>query len=283
MENTKKEAPKVHNDSTVTPKELLPGVFRAQKKDGSIYYRSSLTYKNRHISLGSFETEEAAHKAYLEGKTLLDTPQVKILHFERFTNTLSFEKWVILLNFRDHGIYFSTPIYMGQKMFYYYLSPEDILKFDLEDLFYFSSHKIMRRGGHLFVADYGSQISIISRYGLKAYSVEGQDFAFRNGDPLDFRRENLDIKNTYHGVSYDSSHKKYRARVHIKSYYQVGDFDSGLEAAIAYNKAVDYLKKQGFQNNFLYNEIYEIPASKYATIYAGIQLKESILQLTAHN
>ena len=44
----------------------LPGAFKAQKKDGTIYYRSSITYKNKHISLGSFKTEEEASGAYLE-------------------------------------------------------------------------------------------------------------------------------------------------------------------------------------------------------------------------
>ena len=44
----------------------LPGAFKAQKKDGTIYYRSSITYKNKHISLGSFKTEEEASGAYIE-------------------------------------------------------------------------------------------------------------------------------------------------------------------------------------------------------------------------
>ena len=34
----------------------------------------------------------------------------------------------------------------------YYLSPSHVLKFDPDDLFYYSSHKIMRRGNHYFVA-----------------------------------------------------------------------------------------------------------------------------------
>ena len=50
---------------------MLSGAFSAKTKDGTIYYRSSLTYKRKHISLGSFPTEEEAHLAYKEGTSLL--------------------------------------------------------------------------------------------------------------------------------------------------------------------------------------------------------------------
>ena len=42
----------------------LPGVYQAKKKNGTIYYRSSLTYRAKHISLGSYGTPESAHEAY---------------------------------------------------------------------------------------------------------------------------------------------------------------------------------------------------------------------------
>lgn len=70
----------------------------------------------------------------------------------------------------------------------------------MEDLFYYSSHKIMCRGNHYFVADYGMQQTLTSRYGIKSYGVPGVDYCFVNGDPTDFRRENLQIHNIYHGV-----------------------------------------------------------------------------------
>ena len=57
---------------------MYPGVFSAKKKDGTIYYRSSFTYKSKHISLGSFPTEKEAHKAYLEANSIMDS-QKKIL------------------------------------------------------------------------------------------------------------------------------------------------------------------------------------------------------------
>lgn len=179
--------------------QVYKGVFRAVKKDGTVYYRASLTRHGKHISLGSYPVAEDAHRAYEEGLRLLSDLSTSLKSYEP-GSPLPFEKWVCLLNFRDNGIYLGNPIYMGQRLFYYYLSPHHVLKFDLEDLFYYSSHKIMRRGNHYFVADYGMQVTLTSRYGIKSYAVPGTDYCFRNGDPTDFRRENLEIHNVYHGV-----------------------------------------------------------------------------------
>ena len=43
---------------------MLTGVYLATKKDKTVYYRSNITHKGRHISLGSFPTEVQAHQAY---------------------------------------------------------------------------------------------------------------------------------------------------------------------------------------------------------------------------
>ena len=56
---------------------MLAGVYIAKKKDNSTYYRSSLTYRNKHISLGSFPTELQAHKAYLCALALLESDIAK--------------------------------------------------------------------------------------------------------------------------------------------------------------------------------------------------------------
>ena len=55
----------------------------------------------------------------------------------------------------------------------------------------------MRRGGHLFVADYGMQVNIASRYGIKNFAVENRDYRFVNGNDHDFRYANIEILNTY--------------------------------------------------------------------------------------
>ena len=41
----------------------LPGVFTARKKDGTLYYRASITHKKKHISLGSYKTPFMAYAA----------------------------------------------------------------------------------------------------------------------------------------------------------------------------------------------------------------------------
>lgn len=256
----------------------LEGVFSAVKKNGEVYFRSSLTYRKKHISLGSFSTPLLAHAAYLDGSKLISDSRLTLTDYHS-DSPLAFEKWVCLLNFRDNGIYFGTPIYMGQRLFYYYLSPTHILKFDLDDLFFYSSRKIMCRGNHYFVADYGMQVNIASRYGIKNYAVCGIDYRFINGDPTDFRRENLEIHNIYHGVRFTpikNGQYCYTARIHIKGNYIIGKYPTELEAAIAYNKAIDILHKKGLRKNFTPNYIDDISPSKYAEIYSGLEISSKI-------
>lgn len=254
------------------------GVFPATKKSGEVYYRASLTFKRKHISLGSYPTPELAHKAYLEGCRLLADSDIGLMQYRK-TSPLAFEKWVCLINFRDNNIYFGNPIYVGQRLFYYYLSPTHILKFDMDDLFYYSSHKIMRRGGHFFVADYGMQVNIASRYGIKNYAVIDVDYRFINGDCTDFRRENLEILNTYHGVrmTQKNGQQMYTVRIHIKGNYVVGTYPTELEAAIAYNKAIDILIKNGITKNFTPNYIDGISPREYAEIYTALQISPKVI------
>lgn len=267
----------------ITDKIHYEGVFTAIKKDGTLYYRASLTHKTRHISLGSHTTPSAAHEAYLEGQRLLHG-ETAIMDYTS-ESPLAFEKWVILINFRDNGIYFGTPIYVGQKMFYYYLSPTHVLKFDMDDLFYFASHKIMCRGNHYFVADYGMQVNIASRFNIKNYAVPGRDFRFLNGDSTDFRRENLEITNTYHGVipEHKNGQYYYTVRIHIVGNYLVGKYATEWEAAIAYNKAIDVLRKQGIRKNFIPNYIEGISPSKYADIYTEISISPKLYTISGNN
>ncbi|HKM33715.1 MAG TPA: hypothetical protein VJY54_03120 [Lachnospiraceae bacterium] len=261
--------------------EQLEGAFLSKKKDGSIYYRSSVTYKGKHISLGSYHSALLAHKAYLEANRILRDPLIPALTDYTSQNTLPFTKWVVLLNFRINKLYFSTPIYIRPYYFYYYYSYELVLKFDIDDLFYYASHKIMKRGGHLFVADFGMQVNILNRYGIKNYAVLGRDYCFRNEDPTDFRRENLIIKNKYHGVV--MTHKKnlvqYSARIHVKGNYLIGTYASMEEAAIAYNKAIDILKRNGCKKNYVPNYLEDVPAAIYADIYTKLPVSLKLASL----
>lgn len=259
----------------------LPGAFTSQKKDGSIYYRSSLTHKGKHISLGSFSTEKKAHQAYEEGRMLLSNSHLTIAAYQEGC-VLPFDKWVSLVNFRESGMYLKNPIEIRSNYFFYYLSPTRVLKFDIDDLFYYSSHKIMARQGHLFVSDYGMQISIFSRYGIKSHAVNGRDYRHINGDELDFRYENLEIINPYYGVSRIGSIGRYRykAVIHVRSNYVLGTFDNEIHAAIAYNKAIDVLRSQGIERNFRENYIENLSGKTYAEIYNSIVLPEKIVHFT---
>lgn len=255
----------------------LPGVYQAKKKDNSIYYRASITFRKKHISLGSYDTMMKAHAAYLEAASLIDDNRFSLSDYSTH-RILALEKWVSLINFRDNGIYFATPIYVKNRFFEYYLSTDLILKFDIEDLFYYSTRKIMKRGGHFFVADYGMQVNILNRYGIKNYGVPGRDYVFANGDSSDFRYENIKIINTYHGVSriQKKGRNLYRVKIHIRGNYTVGTYETENEAAIAYNKAVDCLKKAGITKNFPQNYIEGISPSVYADIYTKITISPKV-------
>lgn len=256
----------------------LPGSFQAKKKDGTIYYRSSITYKNKHISLGSFPTDEEAHAAYVQaGKVLGD----KNITIESYCTDilLPFDKWVVLINFRDNNIYFNTPIYLRPKFFYYYLTQKIRLIFDIDDLFFYASHKISQRGGHLFVADYGMQLTINSRYGIKNYAVLDKDYRFINGNTFDYRYNNIEIINSYYGVSLSDSKtsKKYCAKIHLNGNYTIGYYETAIEAAIAYNKAIDIVRRNGCIKNFSFNEIDEVSPIVYADIYSKLKISKKIM------
>jgi hypothetical protein len=256
---------------------VLKGVYEAKKKNGTIYYRSSFTYKGKHISLGSFDTEKDANKAYDEALycSLKDSVTIN-MYSDKWV--LPFEKMVIIINLRDNGIYFGTPIYVRSKFFYYYYSLDYVLKFDIDELFYYSSHKIMKRNGHLFVADYGMQVNILNRYGIKNHAAKGKDYVFINGDDTDFRRENIQIINNYFGVDKTMyrGKEKYRARINIPNYYTIGYYNSETESAIAYNKAIDILKKNGVTKNYTPNYIEGISPSLYADIYSKLKISDKI-------
>ncbi len=256
------------------------GVYIAQKSDGSIYYRASITYRRKHISLGSCSTPEDAHQIYLEADHALHDEKLQLTDY-RETMALSFDKWVSLINFRDNGIYIATPIYIYRRMISYYLSPTEVFKFDADELFFYSSHKIMRRGGHYFVADYGMQVNLPNRYGIRSYAVNGRDYRFKNKDPMDFRSTNLEIINHYNGVTKERIKGKdvYRARIHVRGNYIIGDYAEEDIAAIAYNKAADLLQEAGSTKKYIRNYIDGMEKEQYKSIYGEVELSENLLQL----
>lgn len=266
---------------------MKPGVYQARKKDGTVYYRSGITYKRKHISLGSFADEAAAHTAYTEAARVLSDPSVTL---DAILGTicgeddtaffaLPFDKAVSLVNFRDNGIYFGNPIYLRKGYFSYYLSADTELKFDADDLFYYAGHRIQRRQGHLFVSDYGMQCSVLSRYGIRPYAVAGRDYLFANGDASDLRYANIVCVNRFHGVySYEKQAKTYyKTLIHINGNYKIGTYPSETLAAIAYNKAADLAKACGIRKNFPENYIDTCSAKEYADLYTKVKISGKYL------
>ncbi len=253
------------------------GVYCTTLKDGTPSYRASITYGGKHISLGSFSCEKKAAAVFREASRILKDGSISLSSYKK-TMLIPFDKFVCLINYRDKGMDISKPIYLEKSYFTYHLEPDYALKFDIEDLFYYSSHKIMKRGSHLFVADYGSQLSVLQRYGIQSYAVEGRDYQFVNDDPTDFRYENIIILNRYRGVRQfaEKGFIRYKAVIHVRSNYVIGKYNSEAEAAIAYNKAADILTRNGIKKNFQPNFVEDLSPSQYADIYMKLKISPRI-------
>lgn len=259
---------------------MLPGVYIDKKKNGELNYRASITIDKKHISLGSYTSEIQASAAYSLAKKIMEDTSYSCLNYQE-SSPLKYDKYVSLINLRDNHLYFSNPIYIRRRDFSYFYSPFEELKFDMDDLFYFSQHKIMCRGNHYFVAEYGMQTSIKERFGIRSFSVEGRDFVFVNSDSLDFRRENLKIINHFYGVTEIEKKlkKQYKSTIHVKSNYVIGVYQTEKEAAIAYNKAADTLTKNGFDKEFFQNYVEDLSNKEYAEIYSRLKISDRIINL----
>lgn len=263
---------------------MAAGVYITTRKDGSIYYRVSITFKNKHISLGSFNNEAEAGSVYEEAFLILFKEKHNIntdaltTSYNNCTSAISFDKFIALINYRDNNIYIKTPIYLCHRYFLYFMSPEKILYFNVDDLFYYSNHKILSRGGHYYVNDYGMQVSVLSRYGIKPHAVAGRDYIFRNGNYNDFRYENIQVINRYSGVAriIKNGRHFYKTRIHIIGDYIIGTYNTEIEAAIAYNKAADMIKDYvdiNFQDNYIEN----ISRIEYAATYNRIRISKNYI------
>ena len=250
------------------------GVYIDKLKNGNDNYRASFTYNQKHISLGSYNSMNEANRAYLYAKELFSNKDISIEDYSTYC-PLKFDKYIEVINLRDNKIVFPTPVYLRKSYFSYFYSPDIELKFDMDDLFYFTSHKIMKRGNHFFVSDFGSQESINERFGIRAFSVLGKDHIFLNEDLYDYRRHNIEIINPYFGVRQNK--QEFYVTIHVIGDLKVGIFDDITVAAIAYNKAADTLIKNGIKKNFNTNYIMDISPREYAIIYSEIKMPDNIL------
>jgi len=258
------------------------GIYIVKKKDGPPLYRATIFYNKKKISLGSYPSLKIATIAREEAKnTLSFSDSISDYH----CTYLPFNTYVSLINFRDNGLYFSAPIFLYKNYFEYYISRDFHFTFDVDDLFYYSKHKIMIRKNHYFVYDFGSQKNILNRYGIKNYAKLGIDYLFINGDARDFRYSNIKVINKYNGVSKEIYRNKelYIARIHIHGDYTIGRYTDEETAAIAYNKACDYLKNKGLKKAFEQNYLENVSAIEYAKRYTRIRLPRKIIEYCEKN
>lgn len=287
----------------------ISGVFSAKKKDGTEYFRASVTYSERHISLGSFDTEEAAGAAYALAAWILFGKRVRkastsdsgavqrneniikyrkksfeIDDYEKYGYHLDFDKWVVLLNLKKTGMYCKNPIYMFDKYFYYYIERNLALKFDVDDLFFYRTHRIQKRGGHLFYSDYGMQTNLMNHYGIRSFAVKDRDYYFANGDENDFRYGNLQVINRYNGVRKEvyNGRIRFAVKIHLVGELLVGHYKDEKIAAIAYNKAADALeekeKTSGNYRAWTRNYIEDLSVKEYIHIYESIRFGKNFLK-----
>lgn len=260
---------------------MLKGIYISTKKDGTTYYRVSLTYKNKHISLGSTDDLETAQRRYQLATAIVRNNRYTLLDFNKTDQSMDYEKWVIIHNFRDNGLYFKTPIYLYKSFFTYHLTQHHIFSFDVDDLFFYSNHKIFRRGNYFFVNDFGMQMNILGRYGIKNYASMDKDYRFIDGNCYNLRYENIEIINPYVGVERveKDMHTFYRAKIHLNGYIVIGYYQSIHKAAVAYNKAVDFVHRYLYPNkNYGYNYVDAISEDEMNYYYTSIQLPDYLIQ-----
>lgn len=247
----------------------------------TIKYKIYFLYEKQKIYLGTYPSMESAEKVVAEAEHIVSLPP-GIPDLNEYH--LNYKKIISLCNLRDHHHYIKNPIYLYPTYFTYYLSKDCILTFDLKELFYFSTYKIYKRGNYLYTQDSVSQQSILSRYGIPNYSVLGKDYRFKNGDPYDFRLENIEIINTYKGVSKKKKGDTtvYVAYIFFNSNLIIGHYTSELEAAIAYNKAVDVLIEANPSKTYVHNVIPFLTKTEYQAIYDRLEISPR-LYFPEHN
>ncbi len=256
-------------------------IYKKQSQHG-LKYRVYYTYASKKIYIGLYETLMLAEQVLAYVTHLMHTP----FTVDAFDCTLlSFPKFIELLNFKDHNIYFSAPIYLTQDAFKYYITPDTVLTFDMKDLFFFSNYRIHQRGNYFFINIGPQQENILHRFGILNYATYGIDYTTLNGDPLDLRRSNLQLLSHYRGVQYAPKHSKpcYVARVRHKQSIVVGHYEREVEAAVAYNKAMDYLVSVTPHLTYEPNEFPFLTRSEYQVLYDKVTISKRFGQPGTQN
>ncbi|MDF2593992.1 MAG: hypothetical protein K0R69_333 [Clostridia bacterium] len=244
-------------------------------KNNITRYKVYFVYQSKKIYLGLFDTSLSAENALQEAREIMEG-SIDIADYT--CTSIDYKKFITLCNFRDRHVYIKNPIYIHDSYFCYYLSKDIVLIFDMKDLLFFSTYKICKRGNYIYTQDSITQQSILSRFGLPPHSVCGIDYTFKNGNSYDFRRENLEIINTYKGVVHKVKNGEciYIAKIFINQNVVIGHYSSSLEAAIAYNKAVDILLKNDQGRDYIKNVIPYLTLTEYNQIYDRLDISPCI-------
>jgi hypothetical protein len=243
-------------------------------------YRVYYLHRNKRIYIGLYDKEENAKKAYQLVDSLMHNSQ-PISAFK--PDLINFKKYVSLINFRDHSWYSTQPIYLYDTFFYYYFSPTCYLTLDKRDLLFFSTHTIGKKNNYIYIQYPFCKVSILDRFGLNTTCQYGKDYCFRNGNRLDFRRENLEILNIYKGVKKidTSKNSHYVAQIYTDRPIIIGHYDSAISAAIAYNKAADYVEQLLPHKNYKRNDLSFLTQAEYDTLYNQLLISPRIAQNTS--
>lgn len=253
-------------------------IYPVQKKDKTDY-RVYYLFHSKKVYIGLYPSLTLAKQAYAFAEELLqscwgieDLKEAKI----------SFLKCVSLINLRDHNMYLTSPIYVHDNYFDYYLSTELKLIFDLQDLFFFSTNKIHKRGNYIYIENSVSQTSILNRFHIPPNSVYNVDYYLINGNRYDFRRKNICVINHYIGVSREIKYKEevYVARIIQKVPLVIGHYNSELKAAIAYNKAAELIMSKDSSKYYKLNQIDYLTSTEYNAIYEALPISPRLTSTT---
>ncbi len=244
--------------------------------NGLLAYKLYFIYRGRKLYLGTYKSESLANEALKEAEYIVESTLGPLQYTP---HAIPFKKYISLCNFRDNKVYIKNPIYIYHDYFCYFLSPTSHFTFDMKELMFFSSYKIFKRGNYIYTQDNVAQQSILSRFSIPPHAVLGVDYYFKNGNIYDFRSTNLEIHNGYKGVSKEVRNHKtfYSSRIFVEHTLVIGHYLSELEAAVAYNKAIDVLQTKGPTRDYIKNEFPYLTLSEYQEIYNRISISPSIV------
>lgn len=278
IDNNKKKG--IYNKET-----KIKNVYKIVDSKNKVYYKALISLKGKRINLGRYKTENMGALACKEAYRLYSAYDITLynilsMYEDNKGVIIPFYTMISIINYRDNKIFLRNPIYIRYNYISYFIDPIRELKFDIDELFFYSSHRILSRGNLFYVNNFGSQERLLNRYGIHSFSVRDRDYFFINGDYYDYRSTNIEVVNRYFGVfkkNYTDNRYYYEVRIHINGDFIIGRFKDEIMAAISYNKACDYANQMGLLKDFNQNYIDELSITSYKKIYDNIKLPKNYI------